>query len=137
VSWTLFWDMHSGGGLKEEWAKIYIEAPMEEAKVIFYNRFGHNPERITCSCCGPDYSIAENETLKEASAYHRGCLYDRVEKKWIEKWERGGFYSRYVPLEEYVKQSDVLIIYDKDIQPYERLGSVPRQGYVWIDEGEF
>lgn len=36
--WTEFWDMHSGGGQKEKWAKIYIEAPEEEARVIFYNR---------------------------------------------------------------------------------------------------
>jgi len=51
-------DMHSGGDLKEKWQYIYIEAPEEEAKVIFYNRFGHNPNRVTCTCCGKDYSIS-------------------------------------------------------------------------------
>ena len=48
--WTLFWDMASGGDTKEEpYENIYIEAPEEEAKVIFYNRFGHNPERVSCT----------------------------------------------------------------------------------------
>ena len=28
--WTLFWDMHSGGGSKEKWTMIYIEAPEDE-----------------------------------------------------------------------------------------------------------
>ncbi|KKN26710.1 hypothetical protein LCGC14_0871900 [marine sediment metagenome] len=43
--WIQFWDMHSGGELKEKWHYIYIEADSEQqAKVIFYNRFGHNPE---------------------------------------------------------------------------------------------
>ena len=44
--WTHFWDMHSGGGQKEKFGHCYIEAPENEAKVIFYNRFGHNPERV-------------------------------------------------------------------------------------------
>jgi hypothetical protein len=71
--WTQFMDMHSGGGLKENFQYCYIEAPEEEAKLIFYNRFGHDPERITCTCCGDDYSIMEFETLQEATAYERKC----------------------------------------------------------------
>ena len=45
--WTHFWDMSSGGGRKENWKHIYIEAAESEAIVIFYNRFGHNPNRVT------------------------------------------------------------------------------------------
>lgn len=75
MTWTHFWDMHSGGGQKAPWQHIYIEAPEAEAKVIFYNRFGHNPERVTCTCCGNDYSVSEAETLAEASGYQRGCDY--------------------------------------------------------------
>lgn len=71
--WTLFWDMNSGGGRKEKWPQIYIEAPEDEAKVIFYNRFGHNPERVTCTCCGQDYSISSDRSLEQLSAFHRGC----------------------------------------------------------------
>lgn len=73
MTWTHFWDMHSGGGLKEKWAHIYIEAPEDEARVIFYNRFGHSPDRVSCTCCGNDYSVSEEETLAQATAYHRNC----------------------------------------------------------------
>ena len=45
--WTNFHDMYSGGGLKEKpYTYIYIEAPEVEARTIFYNRFGHNPDRV-------------------------------------------------------------------------------------------
>jgi hypothetical protein len=73
TKWTHFMDMHSGGGQKEKYAHIYIEAPEDEAKIVFYNRFGHNPERVTCTCCGGDYSISEYPSLKQATAYNRGC----------------------------------------------------------------
>ena len=63
--WTEFMDMHSGGGQKLDWAYIYIEAPLEEAKVIFYNRFGRNPDRVTCTCCGADYWVHEEDDIRE------------------------------------------------------------------------
>ncbi len=140
MPWTLFWDMHSGGGCKEDlYEKIYIEAPEEEAKVIFYNRFGHNPSRVSCTCCGEDYSISESPSLEQASAFHRGC-------KWVSVLDEpgGGHYvdepehkpwrlDKYQTLDEYVKNSNVLVIYAKDIKTKEREGSVPEQGYVWID----
>jgi len=71
--WTLFWDMYSGGDQKEPWAFIYIEASEEEAKVIFYNRFGHSAERVTCTCCGVDYSTDSHKSLPQLSGYHRNC----------------------------------------------------------------
>lgn len=72
--WTRFMDMHSGGGLKEyPYEYIYIEAPEDEAKIIFYNRFGHNPGRVTCTCCGEDYSVSEEELLEQATAFERNC----------------------------------------------------------------
>ena len=67
--WTAFFDTHSGGRAKEKAGIICIEAPIKEAKIIFYNRFGHSPDRITCTCCGPDYSISEHETFEEAAQY--------------------------------------------------------------------
>lgn len=72
--WTSFMDMHSGGGMKEKpYHHIFIEAPINEAKIIFYNRFGHNPERVSCTCCGDDYSIHESSTLEQATGYERHC----------------------------------------------------------------
>jgi hypothetical protein len=151
--WTLFWDMHSGGGSKEQWENIYIEAPKEEAKIIFYNRFGHNPERVTCTCCGDDYSISEEKTLEQVSGYHRNCRYygpprgkdglwrEHNDKgRYFEKgegvpdgWEASSFGPRggYISVADYEKTDTVLIIRDKDVEPNERHGSVPEQGYVW------
>jgi hypothetical protein len=111
---VLFWDMHSGGGCKESpYEKIYIEAESEdEAKTIFYNRFGHSPDRVTCTCCGEDYSVDGHDTLEEAADYHRNNRYS---------------------MEEYLAREDVLLIRAEDILPDERVGKVPRQGYCWID----
>ena len=130
--WTQFWDMHSGGETKEQWSQIFIEAPEDEAKIIFYNRFGHNPERVTCTCCGEDYSISEYETLAEATAYHRNCAYDG--DGHIEKPRRD--YGNTRPLEtieSYGNMPNVLYVYAQEILPEERIGDIPEQGYVWID----
>lgn len=121
--WTRFMDMHSGGSQKEAFAYCYIEAPEGEAKKIFYNRFGHNPERVTCTCCGDDYSISETPTLEEASAYDRHCAYE--DGKWVEKPDCRYSVKELIPLSEYVKQPEVLVIYMADIKPEERNGEVP------------
>ena len=87
--WTLFWDMHSGGSLKLEFSKCYIEANELEAVSIFEDTFGRNPFHVTCDCCGEDYSVMQYDTLEEATRYLRQ---DEL-------------------LEEYIKSSDVKLIY--------------------------
>ena len=153
--WTQFWDMHSGGRTKESpYEHIYIEAPENEAVIIFYNRFGHNPNRVSCTCCGDDYSISEGVSLEQVSGYQRGCDYayfkGKKEVPQSEAWKSGkglleGYEGRYVErespskmsfhkfmkIEEYAKQKDVLIVYDKDIKDEERTGYIPQEGYVW------
>lgn len=150
--WTRFMDMHSGGGLKENHQYIFIEAPEEESKVVFYNRFGHNPERVTCTCCGEDYSISETETLQEATAYDRACAYvyrdnngnevtqieawkNKIQGKYEERPDNSGmsFRDHYQTIDEYLKSDEAMFIFDKDIKPEERTGSIPDQGYVWVD----
>jgi hypothetical protein len=142
--------MHSGGGSKEKWAMIYIEAPEEEAKVIFYNRFGHSADRVSCTCCGEDYSVSSNESLAELTGFHRGCRSIESKKrggKWIKskrtyyekdenppsgrKWSIHSTMNEYTTLKEYVKNKDVLVIRNKDIKAKERVGTAPKQGYVW------
>jgi len=115
--WTRFMDMHSGGGLKEKWQFIYVEAPQAEAEVIFYNRFGHNPNRITCSCCGEDYSVSESETLEQATDFDRND----------ETFGRGG-----MDVEKYKEEKDVLVIPKGEIKEEERHGELPQQGWVWV-----
>ncbi len=99
IPWTQFFDMHSGGGNKEKWENIYIQAPKSHAKIIFNNRFGHDPDRITCECCGEDYSITEYKTLEDAVKYQR----------------------REMSFADFIKKKDVLIIKDRDIRPKERV----------------
>jgi hypothetical protein len=157
VVWTLFWDMHSGGGTKvEPFEKIYIEAPESEAKIIFYNRFGRNPDRVTCTCCGGDYSTDESDTLEQASGFHRGCAYGYFNKdgeecsdkeawvvgKGLNEGYRSGYVERpctkysfnreYLTVDEYKNKKDVLIIYANEIKPEERKGELSAEGYVWL-----
>lgn len=133
MKWTQFMDMHSGGGQKLDWPYIYIEAPEKEAKIIFYNRFGRNSGRVTCTCCGSDYSVTESNSLADATGYERGCTYDEKLKKYVEKSNPEKSYRRYVPLDEFTKNKDFLFIYDKDIKDEERVGEVEEEGYVWQD----
>lgn len=130
--WTQFMDMHSGGGSKEDWEYIYIEAPEDEAKVVFYNRFGHNPERVTCTCCGRDYSISESGTLEEATASERGCRWDKEEGGYIDEPDNDSSWKSYRTLAEYKQDKSVLVISADEIKNDERVGHVPDEGYVWV-----
>jgi len=118
--WTEFWDMHSGGSQKLEWSKIYIEAKEDEAISVFYSRFGRNPDRVTCTCCGEDYVTYESETLEEATDFQRNRGYELP----IEK--------RGMTIEEYEKQEHVLVIREHEISDHERNVSVPEEGYRWV-----
>lgn len=102
MAWTKFTDLHSGGGRKEDYDVIFIEAPQMKAELIFYNRFGHDPGRVSCSCCGSDYSVCEVEPLDEELAQ--------------------------------LKSRKFLIIPESDIEPSERMGSIPQSGWVWMGE---
>ena len=139
--WTQFMDMHSGGGQKLKWAYIYIEAPEKEAEIIFQNRLGRNPHRVTCTCCGSDYSITEDKTLKRATAYERGCQWVKVAGEdggghYVEKPSKGYAWHEYKTLDEYLKQDDVLFIYKKDIKPEELEGELRAEGYCWAGEDD-
>ena len=131
--WTQFMDMHSGGRCKEEpYEFIYIEAPESEARIIFYNRFGHSPSRVSCTCCGEDYSVSEG-TLDQISAYFRGCRYEENERRYVEKPNSERWSREYTRLADYLQSPNVLAIPVFQIKREERLGSVPEQGYVWRD----
>jgi hypothetical protein len=112
MAWTRFMDMHSGGPLKTDWQYIYIEAPETEAIRIFQSMFGQDPNAIACECCGYNFSISEEETLAQASAFDRGC--DYVGGKYVERVRR--FCDRVIPLDEYVSVTpSVRIISASDI----------------------
>lgn len=107
--WTQFWDMHSGGGLKEPpYHLIYIEAPEDEAIRIFEQRFGHDPLEVGCECCGSNYSITEYEDLAQATGYHRNCDWDPKRDGYVDKPRSRG--RPVLSLQEYIAQKDVLVI---------------------------
>ena len=119
--WTQFYAMHSGGSTKEPPAEvIYIEAPEEQAAVMFHNFFGHSPDRVTCTCCGADYSYnnyADDEsecTLTQLTAYERNCLFDNDSGKYSEMadpdHQKYGPHKQYQTLDEYLLREDVIIL---------------------------
>lgn len=159
MTWTHFHDMHSGGGQKLDRGHIFIEAPKPEAEVIFQNRFKRNPNRVTCTCCGEDYSISEETSLEEATAFERGCAYvyrgpDGQEVEESEAWKsgkgilegyKGGYEERgggrlqfreYTPLADYLAAGNVHVIRADEIKPEERQGSLRAEGYVWAGDDE-
>ena len=157
MPWTHYHDMHSGGGTKvENYEHIYIEAEQEEAERIFYARFDRNPHRVTCTCCGPDYSIEQKPTLKQASGYQRNCRHIKTPKDENGRYKNGldviqnqywlepddeppeGFevsdrpvFGDHVPLDEFVEKDTVLVIREEDIDESEKPDTVPKEGYVW------
>jgi hypothetical protein len=70
--WTKFYDLHSGGYRKEKFDTCYIEAPEDQAVEIFYEKFGHYPDYVTCTCCGSDYSFYEIDSLEKGMKFETG-----------------------------------------------------------------
>ena len=162
MTWTRFMDMHSGGGGKEPQAFIYIEAGEEEARSVFFARFGHSPDRVSCTCCGEDYSVASGDSLEQLTGYDRNCAvletprgpetrrYVTPGDPWFEahyyleageeaEAERRGYRvrpgrGRYLTLGEYLTSPEVLVVRAGEITDGERRVEVPRQGYVWVGE---
>ena len=125
MPWTEFWDMHSGGGRKLDWDFIYIEAPLAEARAIFYSLFGRNPERVTCTCCGEDYALEEYETLEEATAYQRGYYFKDGEELPLIR-------ELHYSLDMFVALPSIKIVYANEISDEMRKAFVPSEGYVWV-----
>ncbi len=61
--WTALRDTHAGGIQKLEWKWVVIEADEDEATSVFFSRFGINPNRVSCTCCGSDFSIWDDFDL--------------------------------------------------------------------------
>lgn len=155
--WTHFHDMSSGGSTKLQWKHIWMQAPEEEARRAFYAKFGRNPDCITCTCCGADYSVsAEHETLEQATAFERGCRYVPAKKgpdgRYILPDPNAGYieddesppegyavsgmprWGKYQTLAEFLRRPDILIVRAEDIGADERKVDVPQQGYVWVGQ---
>jgi len=71
---TVFYDMSSGGSQKEDFTSLIIKANEATASLVFQHRYGHNPYRVSCTCCGADYSVTEFDTLEEAQELYPDAL---------------------------------------------------------------
>lgn len=153
--WTHFYDMHSGGGQKLDWGHIYIEAPRDEAERIFAARFGRRADKVTCSCCGEDYSVSSEEDLAQLTAFQRNCrsvesrrgddggfitppkYYLEDGEQPPEGWlvdERFKRYQPYMTLAEYIKSDGVKVIPTSEIAPHERAAALPeRTGWTRLE----
>lgn len=97
LTWTRFYDMHSGGGQKVSHDIVYVQAKSEDcAKEIFQEKFDRDPEGETCDCCGPDYSISTEVSLEELTKPHRLKSFDSRDL---------------IPLGDYKKSGEALFIY--------------------------
>jgi hypothetical protein len=110
--WTRFMDMHSGGRAKVkngdvEVCYIYIEAGEAEACQLFEKFFERDPRNETCNCCGGDYSIGEEESLEQATAFERGCAYSDAENRFV---ERPNKHNRYKPLDVFLDDPSVIVV---------------------------
>lgn len=94
--WTRFMDLCSGGGTKIDYEYIYIEADEDRAVEIFEQMFEQSPYETACECCGPNFSISFENTLEGLTEYDRG-------------------YGK-ISVEDYVKQDDVLVVYEEDFK---------------------
>lgn len=104
MTWVLFWDMHSGGATKlPPYNKIYVEAPEDAARSYFQRKFGRDPENVTCSCCGEDYSVSQSESFLQASGYHRNLRYvepKRVDGRYVVDDPNAGYIEEDAPVPE-------------------------------------
>jgi len=149
--WTHFMDMHSGGGNKlwrhangtvddegSSWRPregdqpiehLFIEADEDEARAVFWNRFGRNPDRVTCTCCGNDYSLSTEDDLAALTGYHRNCEYDEKAGGYVERPNK--YHDAVVPLNDYLALPTVHVIRASEITDVERKADIPAEGYVW------
>jgi hypothetical protein len=135
MAWTQFWDMHSGGRLKTPYHYIFIEAPMDEATAVFYSRFGQHPYDVACGCCGCNFSVSEDETLTQATGFHRGLGVDDQGNYLEEGGERRDWYAQPLSLEQFVASGEALIIRADEITDDERSTYVPEpDDDYWEDD---
>jgi hypothetical protein len=74
TKWFSFMDMHSGGGRKTKFEYYYVEAPTEEqARAIFTEKTGEDPDNVACPCCGQNFSVGgPYDTIEDAARYQVG-----------------------------------------------------------------
>ena len=82
-SWTEFSDNWSGGCAKEPWDHIFIQAKPSAAYSVFLAVFEHDPQDVSCSCCGPAYSIHQAGEIDFGKSFFIKAA--DIEPEWVIK----------------------------------------------------
>lgn len=70
-SWTMFWDLHTGGETKlEPYNHIFVNLDEKTAIQWFKHTTGRDPFANSCRCCGNDYAVDGFKNLDDAARYH-------------------------------------------------------------------
>jgi len=110
-NWTLFADAYADGKLKFksfEW--IIVEGKEKDALALFMDITNVDPKKVTCTCCGQHYSIREHDSVFQATAFERGCRFDKTLECFVE--EVSDFpIIHYTNVEDFIERDNVLIIF--------------------------
>lgn len=119
--WTEFMDMHSGGGTKCYFDKIFIEGTAFEAMQDFVKIFHRDPGNTTCDTCGGDYSISTHKSLDDSYWYSPNLLEKNGVVNSYEEYGRRKFLGNHIiiyknqvnmianmGIENYIKKINVL-----------------------------
>lgn len=109
---TSFWDMHTRGYSKTDFDLWIIEAAEDEARSVFYARTGRNPDAVSCTCCGQDFCVTEEQNDDETFS-----TADEVRDLHVQK--------------KYHKLEEICIIRHHEIEDEDRHLDIPVQGFVW------
>ncbi len=105
--WTEFIDANTKEQKLENQIKhVYIEAPRNVAIEVFKRKFKYNPNQLDKHGI-PEYDAIEHDTLAQATAFRRGCMFDFNTKLFVEIPDSKGFIP-YQTLEEFLQRKDVL-----------------------------
>lgn len=85
MTWTRFYDMHSGGEAKTAWEIIYAEGDEETARKIVAEALSIDTEAVTCSCCGEDFSVLEFDSLEDAASLDGRTVAEFLDDPWVEQ----------------------------------------------------
>lgn len=124
--WTLFEDAFAEATTKfHEYESIIVQGNLEKALPLFKAITKVDPYKITCQCCEQHFSIRDYDSVFQATGNYRNCNYDKELNCYV---EAQGIYGIFIPLEEFLKKENTLIIFedgttDKPIKVSKKEGS--------------
>jgi len=89
-----------------------VNAPIEKAKLIFYNRTGHSPNK-GCRCCGDNFRARIYPSLNAAA----GCpTPEEIETRHDDEAQ----------VEKFCENRSVMVIWSDEFEPEDLEGRLPK-----------